>query len=200
MERGNGNNGGGDIMPLIQAFSMFFLSFSPLWVSVLFIDLKSICEKNENLCTEIISVIVILIVMIISLLVFISALNPRKRDKAKVCTVISASEEKTITAEYLLSYILPLFAFDFTLWHQVVLFLIFFTVLAFLCIRHNHFSVNIVLEILRYRFYRCKLTNDDGASIEKVIITRNDLTVKVNSEICIRPINNDFAVQILPSQ
>ncbi|MBQ1502206.1 MAG: hypothetical protein IIZ45_06305, partial [Firmicutes bacterium] len=30
--------------------------------------------------------------------------------------VLSATEEKTITAEYLLSYILPLFAFDFTQW------------------------------------------------------------------------------------
>lgn len=58
-------------------------------------------------------------------------------------------------AEYLLSYILPLFAFDFTVWNGVVLFLIFFTILGFLCIKHNYFSVNIILEMAEFRFYNC---------------------------------------------
>ena len=40
--------------------------------------------------------------------------------------VISAQEEKTITAEFLLSYILPLFTFDFRTWDGVFLFLIFY--------------------------------------------------------------------------
>lgn len=43
-----------------------------------------------------------------------------------------------ITAEYLLSYILPLFAFDFTKWDEVVKFLIFFLTFSYLCIRHGH--------------------------------------------------------------
>mgnify|MGYP000320977530 FL=1 len=60
-----------------------------------------------------------------------------------------------ITAEYLLSYILPLFAFDFTKWDEVVKFLIFFLTFGYLCIKHNSFSVNIVLELLGYKMYDC---------------------------------------------
>ena len=35
-------------------FFMFFLSFLPLWVSVLFLDFKSILEKNPYtlICTQ----------------------------------------------------------------------------------------------------------------------------------------------------
>ena len=33
-------------------FFMFFLSFLPLWVSVLFLDFKSILEKNPYTYTE----------------------------------------------------------------------------------------------------------------------------------------------------
>ena len=74
---------------------------------------------------------------------------------------------------YLISYILPLFAFDFTLWDEVVEFMIFFIVLGFLCIYHNNFSVNIILELLQYRFYECSLLNADNIEVEKVIISKD---------------------------
>lgn len=59
-------------------------------------------------------------------------------------------ERKMITAEFLFSYILPLFAFDFTKWDEVIKILIFLYI-RILCIRHNNFSVNIMLEILEYK-------------------------------------------------
>ena len=111
-------------------------------------------------------------------------------------TIDSMEEEKAITAEYLLSYILPLFAFDFTVWHQVVLFSVFFFVLAFLCIRHNYFSVNILLELFGYRFYRCCLRNEDGVTISKVIITKERLLNRKTERILIRPINNEYSTDI----
>ena len=43
-------------------------------------------------------------------------------DEKYVLTINDAKESKTITAEFLLSYILPLFAFDFTQWDEVVKF------------------------------------------------------------------------------
>lgn len=118
-------------MSVITGFCMFFLSFFPLWISVLFIDIKSILEGNPNIWTEIISISLILLVSIISLVVLMHELNPRNTSNQQEYRIVSAKEEKTITAEYLLSYILPLFAFDFTLWAEVVLFLVFFLVLHF---------------------------------------------------------------------
>ena len=129
-------------MSVIFSASLFFMSFVPLWISILFIDVKSIVTGGE-IRTEVISIIII------------------------VYRLVSCSEEKSVSAEYLLSYILPLFAFDFTQWDQVVLFLIFYVTLAFLCIRHNYFSINVILEVCHYRFYSCTLENEDHISIEK---------------------------------
>ena len=122
--------------------------------------------------------------------------NKQNKNGAQEFTIESVEEEKTITAEYLLSYILPLFAFDFTIWHQVVLFLIFFFVLAFLCIRHNYFSVNILLEIFGYRFYRSGLRNEDGILVSKVIITKERLLNRKAEKILVRPINNEYSIDI----
>lgn len=183
-------------MSLITGFSMFFLSFFPLWISVLFVDIKSICERNLNVGTEIISISLILITAIISLIVLMFELNPNENKEAQEYTIVLANEEKTITAEYLLSYILPLFAFDFTVWDEVVLFLVFFTVFAFLSIRHSHFSVNILLEIMRYRFYSCELTNEDGISVSKTVICQEILSAQIGGVIMARPINNEYFVKL----
>ena len=56
---------------------MFFLAFAPLWISVLFIDIKSICEGNPNIWTEIISVSLLLSVSVISMIVLMCELDPR---------------------------------------------------------------------------------------------------------------------------
>ena len=94
------------------------------------------------------------------------------------------------------SYILPLFAFDFTVWSEVVLFLVFFFVFAFLSIRHSHFSVNILLELMNYRFYSCELKNEDGISISKTVICQKILSARIGETILVRPINNEYAVKL----
>lgn len=183
-------------MSAITGFSMFFLSFCPLWISVLFVDIKSICEGNPNIWTEIISISLLLIVSIIALIVLKCELNPRNTSNQQEFRIVSAKEEKMITAEYLLSYILPLFAFDFTVWDEVVLFLIFFLVFAFLSIRHNYFSVNILLELLRYRFYSCELENEDNVSVSKIIVCQETLSAQIGDVIFVHAINNEYSVKI----
>lgn len=183
-------------MSIITGFCMFFLSFCPLWISVLFIDIKSIYEGNLNLWTEIISILLIVIATIISLVVLLCELNPQNANNKQAYILISAKDEKTITAEYLLSYILPLFAFDFTVWHEVILFLIFFAVFAFLSIRHNHFSVNVLLELMQYRFYSCELENEDGISINKIVVSKETLSAQVGGTISARAINNEYVVKL----
>ena len=109
---------------------------------------------------------------------------------------IAIFKEKTITAEYLLSYILPLFAFDFTQWSQVVLFLIFYLTLGFLCIRHNYFSVNIVLEIARFRFYTCTVENEDGQRLEQRIISHRRLNGCIGDFLYLKSLNNEYKLDI----
>ena len=87
-------------MSIITGFSMFFLSFFPLWISVLFLDIKSICEGNPNIQTEAISVLLILIVGIISLIILMLEFNPKNMQGSQEYSIITAIEEKTITADF----------------------------------------------------------------------------------------------------
>lgn len=179
-------------MPL--TFSMFFLSFSPLWLTVLFVDFKSIfIDRNECIITELVLISTIVLLWFASFINLIFHLHKTDNANTEDVTLNEAKEGKTITTDFFLSYTLPLFAFDFTQWDGVVEFLIFFFVLAFLCIRHNHFSVNIILEIMKYKMYDCVLQNADDQEVERIILSKESLSVKKGSLITIKHINNDFA-------
>lgn len=181
------------LMSKIFAFNLFFLSFSPLWVSIIFVDFKSIfIDKNESIITELILIASIILLWSISFIVLCSHLHKTNNTNSESYTIKEAREGKTITSDFFLSYILPLFAFDFTQWDGVVEFLIFFCVLAFLCIRHNHFSVNIILELMNYKMYECVLQNADDQEIERIVISKESLTVCKGKGITVKHINNDF--------
>ena len=178
-------------MSLIISSSMYFLSFLPLWITVVFIDAKSLAEGGGNKCTEIIGISLILVGIIISLIILFVKFYGTC-DEKYTYTIETAKESKMITAEFLLAYILPLFAFDFTLWDEVVKFLIFFLIFGFLCIRHSYFSVNIVLELMHYRMYECCLRNDDGIGIEKTVISQERLNMQKGQRVSVKIINNEF--------
>ena len=177
-------------------FSLYFTSFTPLWLSVLFIDIKSCIENSQSTVVEFYSIIVILIIWLISILIIKMVLFSKYEEGTTRFILNSVKEEKSIASEYLLSYILPLFAFDFTKWDSVILFLIFFVTLAFLCIRHNYFSVNIVLEILKYQVYTCEIENDDQVSVTTSIISRKNLMAKKGEEIRLKALNNEYKLDV----
>ena len=83
-------------------FFMFFLSFLPLWVSVLFLDFKSILEKNPYTYTEKVSIVLIMLTFLVSFLVLKRILNPYDSGGSSVYTIHSASEDKTLTSEFFL--------------------------------------------------------------------------------------------------
>lgn len=174
----------------------YFTSFFPLWISILFIDIKSYFDNTENLWTERISISVILLANLISLVVLLFAFATNSKEGSTRLMVKNAANDKTITSEYLLSYILPLFAFDFTKWDQVVLFLVFFVTLGFLCIRHNHFSVNILLEILNYKMFTCELEDEDKNVVQRKIISHRTLNTHKGEYIYLKSLNNEIKLDI----
>ena len=54
-------------MSKLFSFSLYYISFAPLWISVLFIDIKSCIENSSDLWTEKISIGVILVSALICL-------------------------------------------------------------------------------------------------------------------------------------
>lgn len=182
-------------MSKVNSFSLFFLSFSPLWLSVLIIDIKSIIENKQHIITEQCGIAAIVFFFIVSSIKILLAFRKNKNDTTIEYTIDDAEEEKAITSEYLLSYILPLFAFDFTVWHNALIFLLFFSILAFLCIRHQHFSINIILELCGYRFYRCSL-KAGNKTLSKVVITKEQLQIRRKETIEIYPFNNEYVQDV----
>lgn len=175
---------------------LFFLSFSPLWVSIIWIDSWSIILSHNHIGTEIISICTILITSIISTLVVFKQIQKTKKVKEATKILLTAEKEKAITSEYLLSYILPLFAFDFTLWRQVSLFLLFFSVLAFLCVKHSYVYANIILEICGYSFYNCTLETEHGNSVDRIIISKRNLSVQKEHEIKIASLGSGYTLDV----
>ncbi len=183
-------------MSVFFSYSLFFLSFTPLWISILFVDILNIIQNDEHLYTEYIGVGCIVFSLIFSLIVLFKELKTQCTEGTHSYTVVEVKEEKTITTEYLLSYILPLFAFDFKQWDGVILFLIFFITLGFLCIKHNNFFINIVLEIAKYNFYCCTLINEDNVQISKIVISRRKLTGCIGDDIYLKLLNNELGLDI----
>ena len=182
---------------MIFSYSLFFLSFTPLWISILFVDILNIIQGDEHLCTEYIGMVCIILSLIFSLIVLFKELKSQCTEGTHLYTIVNVKEEKTITTEYLLSHILPLFTFDFKQWDGAILFLIFFITLGFLCIKHNNFYVNIVLEIAKYNFYSCTLINEDNVQINKIVISRRKLTGCIGDDIHLKLLNNELGLDIL---
>lgn len=181
---------------MIFQLSMYFMSFVPLWISVIFIDAKSIWyDKTIDPWTEYISIACIFILFIISFVIMRKGLmadNVQNRNQAEI---IEAKDEKFLIAEFLMAYIFPLFAFNFTQWDGMVLFLIFFGIFGWQCIIHKYLCVNIVLNIMGYKVYDC-IFNDDGAEIEKKVLSKRKLRSETNHLIIYTAINNDYVIDI----
>lgn len=188
-------------MNKLYKYSTLFLSYSPLWFSIIFVDAMSVFyDKTSYYWTEIIGLILIIIGYIISIPNVVMTLIGINVEGAETCTIKHAKEDKTVAVEYLLSFILPMFAFDFTQWRQVVLFLIYFAVLVILCVRHNLLVSNVVLIVRNYRIYHVVVVNSYGIEIERDVLSRDRLTDKLNEDIIIHSMNNDLYYDVTHKQ
>lgn len=176
---------------MLFQWSMYYLSFAPLWLSVLFIDIMSILDGATNISVEWISIILIPIIFLISQYIMRRRLKPSRIGSQKY-TLEKAEEEKFLTAEFLFSYIFPLFAFDFTTWRGMVLFALFFVIFGGLCVHHNYFCANVMLDVQKYTIYSCEITDINSVCFQKKIISKRDLRLYIGDEVYAKGINNDY--------
>ena len=66
-------------MTNINSLCLYFISFVPLWLAILFIDIKNIVEQDPNLYTEKISIISIIIVLIFSIIVMLRLIKDKRK-------------------------------------------------------------------------------------------------------------------------
>ena len=58
-----------------------------------------------------------------------------------------------------------------------------------------YLCVNVVLDLMGYKVYDCKL-NDEGAEIEKKILSKRKLRSETNHSLVYTAINNDYVIDI----
>lgn len=188
-------------------WDMFVTSFLPLWISIIITSLWSIVIKwnclkkikginlNQHIRLLISSqkielslVIVILCMLIISLISINTFINRQENIYPKPIGIIkSGRRANKLSSEFLLAYILPMIAFDYSNLKDIVLFLVYFVVLAFLCIRNNNIYTNIYLEFKGYKMYtcdiECKIVEKNYIYEECLIISKMNLASKTNHPI-----------------
>lgn len=180
-----------ELMSKIFSMAVYITSYFPLWLSVLFLDIRSLVIANADYYTEIFSICLIVVMNFISF-VFIKSSLKKKTNGTHSFIVKSIKEEKNVSAEFLLTYVLPLFAFDFTTWNGMVLFAIFFLFIGYLEIEHNCVPNSIVFDFIGYSWYSCSFVDDGiGKTIETKVLIRKKCILSENEIVITQKINNE---------
>ena len=111
----------------------------------------------------------------------------RKENPKPKMRIIHANKNNKMMSDFLLAYILPMIAFKFTTVEGIIQFIVYFFVLAFLCIRNNNIYTNIYLEFKKYRIYICDIEHEimgkNYTYYDSFLICKKDLTLE--EENCI---------------
>ena len=199
-------------MGIFFKWNMFFTSFLPLWISIIVSNLfdiytkyildkeyflNSIRENNISLfikktILEFNIEITVIFVLIFFILMGVCNISLKiksneKSNNKNQCKIIKARRNNNLTADFLLTYAIPMFTFDFTSVKSIILFLVYFSILSFLCIRNNNIYINMLLELKGYKMYdcdiECKLMNSEVYYENCLFISKNNLLHKINKNV-----------------
>lgn len=180
-------------MKKLFRLSVFFVSYTPLWLSIAYIDLMNVFyHKTPSPWTEIVSVVCICIAYLISVPNMVLTMRKLGKENSEQLQIKSVSEQKTASLEYMLSFVLPMFAFEFTQWETVILFILYFAVLSYLTLKHNLLVANIVFEVLHYQFYDVTAINGYNVEVTREVISKRPLENLQAEDIFLRSMNNGF--------
>lgn len=190
--------------------ALFITSFFPLWVSIFFINLwsvKMITWNNflELFCEKWLEISFSILILFLFIYSAIILNNFIKRNSKS--TNNSNGQIKKVTrafnlsSDFLLAYILPMVAFNFSNLRDVILFVTLFLTLAFLCIRNENIYTNLFLEFLGYQMFYIDLKEDinDESSIVReniLFLSKEDLRLRINGEITYYQINNFIYINL----
>lgn len=186
---------------------MFVSSFLPLWISIgitllwelipqakilFFVNYDEAIAIWEKMLLPYFGIIIISMMYFLSIIGISNFLNEERQDtRAKISNVRRANH---LSSEFLLSYVLPLVAFDFTELKDLLIFTLYFVTLAFICIRNGNFYVNIFLELKGYQLFYCDIQRKKAGRLltftDCLFISKLNLMEKADSSIKYYEINN----------
>ena len=138
------------------------------------------------------SLTLIVLAYVISVINMVRTLKGMSKENSEKLRITDVHEQKTAALEYVLTFVLPMFAFEFTQWESCILFAIYFLTLLILCSKHNLLFANMVFEVLNYRFYDVAVQNGHGKSVDREVISKQHLENMKEEDIYLRSMNNGF--------
>lgn len=199
--------------------AMFITSFLPLWASIVFLDFWSIVqfyvcdfsiketwEKTQrevltNISIECISILVISVMMWICTRNIDKFIHNKEKATNKEFGIVKRSRRANkLSSEFLLAYILPMIAFDFSELKDICMFTLYFLVLSFLCVRNNNVYTNIYFEFKGYKMYECDIA-DTINDVEVVyqdclVLSQEDLINEVDNNIVFYDFNKYVYIKL----
>ena len=191
-------------------WNMLVTSFVPLWISIILIiawDTMAVkysslpCLFRVNAVQLIFAAVIVIMLMIAvaSVLAFIR-LKGKPNEGSGVGRIISARKSTSLITDFLLSYILPMIAFDFTGVRDIVLFLIYFMLIAFLSIRNGNVYTNVLFEFMGYKLFDCDIERNIAGAMftynDCTIISRENFTGKIGQEFSFFDFDNNIYINI----
>lgn len=136
---------------------LWFLNFLPLWIAIA-VGAVFRCVRGEELSGAARwGLVGVAVGTVFSLSIVWISFRSFRREETIPVSVSTATEEKTASANVLLTYVLPLWAFDFADWIGWAQFALFFGVVVWLACRHLILEGCLFMELLGYRVFKCKL-------------------------------------------
>ena len=173
----------------------FILSYLPLWIIICFECILSIINRNKNVVTEWFALLTIIPFVIISIIFFLIILYSTEKEEGIRYHVLELTPQKWISSEYLLSYVIPLVAFDFTQWQDMAKLILLWGFIFILCWRFWQMPIA-WLGILGYYVADCKLKTFDQQVVYKQIISHKSFAQEQGEEICIVDFDKEHAIYV----
>ena len=181
-------------MAWFHSLSMMVLSFLPLWLLIFVRGGYALLwggagARGAEWC----AVIGIPIMIAVSALSGHQLIRHFRLQKGRALfSIIECKEEKTVTIEFLVANVFPLFCFDSASGEGLALTITYFLVIASLAIRHKYFPANIWLEWFGWTFWRCKVTKCSSSEcvLERMVVSKAQRLVS-GAKVYLVSVNND---------
>lgn len=178
------------------SFEFSVLSFLPLWGSILIACIQSVVNRNQPIGTELALLVAVPAVLVIFGLEISRIFRDRKpppEDFEEGLVVAQCVKQKTVTTEYILACVLPLYTFNFTNWCSVLQFTTVIGTIVLLYAKYYELPPNIVLELMGYSRFKCRFS--DG---RKRFVLAKELE-KGPAKLNFRALGNDVFL-LLPNE
>lgn len=191
-------------------WNMLVTSFLPLWVSVIFVLMWDVFSLNYPSlgCLlaakkfELSFALIILLVSVASVIAVTHFVSHKRkpRENSGHGKILAAQKSTTIVTDFLLTYIMPLIAFDFTEARDIALFFIYFVLIVFLNIRNGNVYSNVLFELMGYRVYVCTIEREIAGKLysyaDSTVISKENLSGKINHEISFFDFDNSIYLNL----